>query len=476
MTTSTVVHVSSSINRTHRSHGTVTSATGLPTIAAEPSRPRSSNYWKPSSSAHQDSPEGGGGHKTSACVLHQHSVDSASKGAGRRSTQRHASDPSVVDNLGGQPGSEPAVVDVAVSSPKSDSSLSLDERRRSRPPPLLSPAAFLSSAAPSPFAKSPSLIKSPSPLAEQEEPESGSDAESEASTRPQTSAGRGDVEAADVQVVQTADGTVFDRAAIEKDADLKRMNEWSLPIFTLAERYQTSVLSRLSYMLFKQADLFSIFKISHVKFFNFFHALGNELLEYSLCVLSHHNRVHATDVLHACHYLCAHPVRAFLGRPPTPDDEDVEEGVEPLSFGPLMDSAPLPIATSMTPLELMALFTAAAAHDVDHPGRTNAFLVAGRRPKGDPLQRSKTTTAPSRGIFSAIRPNFFIETLDSAETKRFRYLVLEYILATDLKQHFDIILSFNDKAAEMDLTNESDRWTDRICQEFYEQGDEEKRR
>jgi hypothetical protein len=76
-----------------------------------------------------------------------------------------------------------------------------------------------------------------------------------------------------------------------------------------------------------------------------------------------------------------------------------------LSFGPILDSAPLPIAGSMSALELMALYTAAAgnfwceriqqrfsilkitncyntkftfnlAHDVDHPGRTNAFLVA----------------------------------------------------------------------------------------------------
>lgn len=50
--------------------------------------------------------------------------------------------------------------------------------------------------------------------------------------------------------------------------------------------------------------------------------------------------------------------------------------MEPLSFGPILDSAPLPIAGSMSALELMALYTAAAAHDVDHPGRTNAFLVA----------------------------------------------------------------------------------------------------
>lgn len=72
--------------------------------------------------------------------------------------------------------------------------------------------------------------------------------------------------------------------------------------------------------------------------------------------------------------------------------------------------------------------------------------------------------------------------------------MLEYILATDLKQHFDIILEFNDKLPDIDLTNESHRlivsrmlikfadinspskpyplhrqWTERICKEFYEQ-------
>ena len=30
----------------------------------------------------------------------------------------------------------------------------------------------------------------------------------------------------------------------------------------------------------------------------------------------------------------------------------------------------------MTDLEALALYTAAAIHDYDHPGRTNAFLVA----------------------------------------------------------------------------------------------------
>ena len=37
-------------------------------------------------------------------------------------------------------------------------------------------------------------------------------------------------------------------------------------------------------------------------------------------------------------------------------------------YGSLKDSIPL--------LELLSLYTAATMHDYDHPGRTNAFLVA----------------------------------------------------------------------------------------------------
>ena len=43
------------------------------------------------------------------------------------------------------------------------------------------------------------------------------------------------------------------------------------------------------------------------------------------------------------------------------------------SYGCLADVIP--------ELELMALYTAAAMHDFDHPGRTNAFLVATLNPK-----------------------------------------------------------------------------------------------
>lgn len=38
------------------------------------------------------------------------------------------------------------------------------------------------------------------------------------------------------------------------------------------------------------------------------------------------------------------------------------------------------IGINFQPLELLALYTAAAMHDYDHPGRTNAFLVTTASP------------------------------------------------------------------------------------------------
>ena len=38
------------------------------------------------------------------------------------------------------------------------------------------------------------------------------------------------------------------------------------------------------------------------------------------------------------------------------------------------------VGINFQPLELMALYTAAAMHDYDHPGRTNAFLVTTASP------------------------------------------------------------------------------------------------
>lgn len=46
------------------------------------------------------------------------------------------------------------------------------------------------------------------------------------------------------------------------------------------------------------------------------------------------------------------------------------------------------------------------------------------------------------------RPEFdFLRNLDKAEFKRLRYLVIECVLATDLKRHFEILAEFTAKVS-----------------------------
>lgn len=48
-------------------------------------------------------------------------------------------------------------------------------------------------------------------------------------------------------------------------------------------------------------------------------------------------------------------------------------------------------------LELMALYVAAAMHDYDHPGRTNAFLVATSAPQVNKCRGASVTPGEDRG-------------------------------------------------------------------------------
>lgn len=50
-------------------------------------------------------------------------------------------------------------------------------------------------------------------------------------------------------------------------------------------------------------------------------------------------------------------------------------------MNPVADEGYGTLAGLIPALELMALYVAAAMHDYDHPGRTNAFLVATSAPQ-----------------------------------------------------------------------------------------------
>ncbi|GFS82876.1 cGMP-inhibited 3',5'-cyclic phosphodiesterase B [Nephila pilipes] len=223
--------------------------------------------------------------------------------------------------------------------------------------------------------------------------------------------------------------------------------------------------------------------------------------------------MHAADVLQGVYYLTSQPIPGFTQiRSESVDspqhktmDSSCSTSMHRPSFAAEVSYGVM--GANYPALELMALYAAAAMHDYDHPGRTNAFLVATYAPQAvlynDRSVLENHHAASAWNLFLS-RPEYnFLCHLDTAEFKRFRFLVIECILATDLKRHFEIVAEFNAKANDedapgIDWLSEADRllamemcikladingpckrhdihvqWTHRIAEEFYEQGDEE---
>ncbi|XP_042870215.1 cGMP-inhibited 3',5'-cyclic phosphodiesterase B-like isoform X2 [Penaeus japonicus] len=304
------------------------------------------------------------------------------------------------------------------------------------------------------------------------------------------------------------DGAIFDLELLQDHHLLNRISEWDYPIFDLQESAGNLILSQLCYQVFSEVGLFETFKIPTKEFLNYFHAL-----ELGYRDIPYHNRTHASDVLHSVYYLTSQPIPGFIMLPPEP--------VSPTAKHDEMCGSPRLIhrqsftaedtygilGANLPALELMALYTAAAMHDYDHPGRTNAFLVTTNAPQAvlynDRSVLENHHAAAAWSLFLSKPEYNFLTHLDRAEFKRFRFLVIEAILATDLKRHFEILAEFNAKANEpdapgLDWSSETDRllalqmcikladingpckaldihtqWTRRIAEEFYEQGDEE---
>ncbi|XP_035406748.1 cGMP-inhibited 3',5'-cyclic phosphodiesterase 3A isoform X2 [Cygnus atratus] len=297
------------------------------------------------------------------------------------------------------------------------------------------------------------------------------------------------------------------------DPLMEQLNSWNFPIFDLVEKIGKKcgrILSQVSYKLFEDMGLFETFKIPVREFMNYFHALECGYRE-----IPYHNRIHATDVLHAVWYLTTQPIPGLptvINDHGSASDSDSDSGITHGHMGYVFSKTYTPtddsygcLAGNIPALELMALYVAAAMHDYDHPGRTNAFLVATSAPQAvlynDRSVLENHHAAAAWNLFMS-RPEYnFLVNLDHVEFKHFRFLVIEAILATDLKKHFDFVARFNAKVNDdvgIDWTNENDRllvcqmcikladingpakckdlhlqWTEGIVNEFYEQGDEE---
>lgn len=299
-----------------------------------------------------------------------------------------------------------------------------------------------------------------------------------------------------------------------KSEILDKVYNWNFPIFELADKTHC-VLSQMAYKLFDDTGLFETFKIPRKPFIDYMIALENGYRN-----IPYHNRIHASDVLHGCWFLTTQKIPGFSEFSPlfSSDSSDSDSGTAHTQVNTVGDGS---LARAIPALELMALYLAASMHDYDHPGRTNAFLVETRHPlamlyNDRSVLENHHASASWELLHSKPSYNFLIN-LDLPEWKRLRFLIVEAILATDLKKHFELMSKFSSKITRrtdassentesvrhegcLKWTADEDRllvcqmvikladiggptkirdlhvtWTKAICQEFFMQGDEERR-
>eukprot|EP01137_Pigoraptor_chileana_P036946 Opistho-2@33321 len=251
-------------------------------------------------------------------------------------------------------------------------------------------------------------------------------------------------------------------------SSLASVHRWDFNIFTLESATEGRPLCALTVEVFFRMGLMDAFLIDHGKLKRFLVAME---VGYHRHGAEYHTSTHAADVLQA--------MFVFL------QNEQ--------------------FASFFSPLEILAACLACVGHDLDHPGVTNNFLIA----TGDDLALLYSDTSVlenhhSAAFFQALQdPDAnILEGLDHEEFRRARKLICSLILATDVAQHFEHLNKFKTRTASGQLlsaTSDSDRllllvmaikcadvsnptkardvydkWTSRIMEEFFKQGDRER--
>ncbi|EPZ36858.1 HD-domain/PDEase-like protein [Rozella allomycis CSF55] len=251
---------------------------------------------------------------------------------------------------------------------------------------------------------------------------------------------------------------------------LQKVDDWNFDIFSFDQSTNGRPLVVLSLFLFRKYALFDNLQIPEEKFMRCINSIQSGYRS----DITYHTCVHAADVLHATYY--------FFSK---------------TQFRDLV-----------TDLDLAALFFAAIIHDVGHGGFNNNFLATTLDEKAimyndkSILENHHLTTG-----FNILmkEENNFLKDFGKNEFKEFRSAVIELVLATDLAKHFEILSLFRAKISNEEskfLPNESKddqlllfkivikaadvcnstkafdlhlNWVHKVLEEFFRQGDEEKR-
>jgi len=265
-------------------------------------------------------------------------------------------------------------------------------------------------------------------------------------------------------------------------------NSWHFDALALARLTENKPLSTLGMYLFKHLGLIQCFHLDADKLRCFFTEIEHGYDDSN----QYHNRAHAASVLHAMHALLEHGNILKMALP---------------AFQKESSSS-----SRHGHLERMACLVAAAIHDFDHLGLSNDFLVRVRHERAvrynDSHVNENHHVAAAYAVLNKPECNF-LAVLPHADWQRLRRMVIDLVLSTDMANGGKIASSFKDaygvstegfvasrsepaSAAEAMLLLQMamkcadlghlaldwrlhSQWVSRLEEEFFAQGDEEKR-
>ncbi|TPX33494.1 hypothetical protein SmJEL517_g03641 [Synchytrium microbalum] len=272
-----------------------------------------------------------------------------------------------------------------------------------------------------------------------------------------------------INMIEIPKSTVSSASEAKITGALYAMDEWEYDIFALVDATDNQPLYYLGMAIFESYPFKQNFGVDDITLRNFF-----KRIESGYKNVQYHNSTHAADVMQAIH--------CFLVT---------------LGLGDLV-----------TMEECFAGLVAGAIHDFEHPGTNNAFLIN----TSSPLAIRYNDVAVlenyhcSRAFEIITAPNSdcnIFANLPLEKFKQVRSCILSMVLATDMAGHFEYIGKFKNKisGAGLDFNDSKDRqlvldiamkcgdisnaakpqelclkWTFKIMDEFFLQGEEEKRR
>nr|XP_006823275.1 PREDICTED: cGMP-specific 3',5'-cyclic phosphodiesterase-like [Saccoglossus kowalevskii] len=242
---------------------------------------------------------------------------------------------------------------------------------------------------------------------------------------------------------------------------LSRINHWDFDVFHLDRLTNGRSLFYVSLYLFHEYKLVEYFHLDIMKVLKCF-ALIEEGYH---CKNPYHNSIHAADVTQAMH--------CYL-REQT-------------------------IAGMINPLETMATLLAAITHDLDHPGVNQAFLIATSSHLASMYKNSSVLENHHwRSCVAVLHETGVFDHFTPRQRAELEWHIKSLILATDITRQQEFLTRFQKHLDTRDLNlreaenrhfilqialkcadicnpcrawETSRKWSQRVCEEFFQQGD-----